>query len=165
MYNKEAVYALLGDKGIAYECMEHPPVYTMEDTEAAGITKKGAICKNLFLRDAKGTSHYLVTLPGAKRVNLKELAEQLGSSKLSFASAERLQKYLGVAQGCVSPLGVLNDESRSVVVVFDQDLPDGGAVGVHPNDNTASIWLTFADLRKIIEQHGNPIAFAAFDAT
>lgn len=165
MYSKEAVYALLGDKGIVYECMEHPPVYTMKDTEAAGITKKGAICKNLFLRDAKGTNHYLVTLPSAKRVNLKGLAEQLGSSKLSFASAERLQKYLGVAQGCVSPLGVLNDESRSVVVVFDQDLPDGGAVGVHPNDNTASIWLAFADLRKIIEQHGNPIAFAAFDAT
>ena len=76
---------------------------------------------------------------------------------------DRLAKYLGVEQGCVSPFGVLNDESRSVIVVFDQELQFNDAVGIHPNDNTALVWLDFKSLRRVIEEHGNEIMLVKFD--
>ncbi len=163
MSNKEKVFSALSNAGIKYECMEHEPVYTMEDMDRLGITAKGTVCKNLFLRDAKGRIHYLVTVPECKRVDMRTLAEKIGSTKLSFASAERLEKYLGVTEGCVSPLAVLNDESESVIVVFDRDLRGCDAVGVHPNDNTATVWLAFSDIERLIKKHGNEISFADFD--
>lgn len=161
-YGKQEIYSLLEAEGIAFEILEHEAVYTMEDMDSAGITGRGTVCKNLFLRDAKGKNHYLVTVPEKKRVDLKALAAQIGSSKFSFASAERLQKYLKVEQGCVSPLGVLNDESRSVTVVFDEDLCGNKAVGIHPNDNTATVWLAFDDLRRLIEKQGSAVLLARF---
>lgn len=162
VFLKQEIYQLLTDKGIAFESMEHAPVYTMEDMEQCHITDKGTVCKNLFLRDNKGKNHYLVTVPNAKQVNLKELAAQIDSTKLSFASADRLAKYLCVQQGCVSPLGILNDESQSVTFVADEDLKNDSQVGIHPNDNTASIWLAFRDIQMLIEEHGNNVMFARF---
>ena len=163
IYGKQEIYNLLKTKGIAFEKLEHEAVYTMEDMNKAGINAKGIVCKNLFLRDAKGKSHFLVTVSEEKRVDLKNLAERIGSTKLSFASADRLTAYLGVEQGCVSPFGVLNDESKSVTVVFDQDLQCSDAVGIHPNDNTATVWLDFESLRQVIGEHGNPIVLIKFD--
>lgn len=161
-YGKQEVYRLLDEKKIRYESMEHPAVYTMEDMEACHITDKGTVCKNLFLRDAKGKSHFLVTVPNARQVNLKELGQKIGCSKLSFASADRLEKYLHVQQGCVSPFGLLNDETKSVVFIADADLKKNAHVGIHPNDNTASVWLSFRDLEDIIEEHGNEVMLVRF---
>lgn len=162
VFLKEDIYRLLHEKGIAFASMEHPAVYTMEDMQRCHITDKGTVCKNLFLRDAKGKNHFLVTVPNAKQVNLKALAEQIGSTKLSFASEERLSKYLKVAQGCVSPFGILNDESKSVTFIADEDLRNDSEVGIHPNDNTASVWIAFRDLQMLVEAHGNEIVFAHF---
>ena len=154
-YHKNEVYALLNDKSIPYEAVEHEAVFTMEEMERAGIDAHGCICKNLFLRDAKGRQHYLVTVPD-------ELSAALGSSKLSFASAERLDTYLKLPQGSVSPLGILNDESRSVIFAADAELASLPAIGVHPNDNTATVFLSFAALRRIIEAHGNSVVLIDF---
>lgn len=162
LYTKQKIYDFLDSKGISYDKLEHDVVCTMEEMDAAGITQKGTVCKNLFLRDVKGKIHFLVTVPEEKNVDLRDLAEQIDSTKLSFGSAERLMKYLGVTQGSVSPLGILNDESESVIMVFDRDLVGNKAVGVHPNDNTATIWLDFKDLKEIIKKHGNEIVFAKF---
>ncbi|MCH5274153.1 MAG: prolyl-tRNA synthetase associated domain-containing protein [Lachnospiraceae bacterium] len=161
-YGKQEVYDLLETKGISFEKMEHEAVYTIEEMNKAGINEKGTVCKNLFLRDAKGQNHYLVTVLEEKRVDLKALAAQIGSTKFSFASEQRLAGYLGVKQGSVSPFGILNDESKSVVVVFDEELRTEKSVGIHPNDNTASVWIAFDDLYKIIEEHGNKVIFAKF---
>lgn len=161
-YHKNEVYALLNDKGIPYEAVEHEAVFTMEEMERAGIDARGCICKNLFLRDAKGRQHYLVTVPDERRVNLKWLSAALGSSNLSFASAERLDTYLKLPQGSVSPLGILNDKSRSVIFAADAALTSLPAIGVHPNDNTATVFLSFADLRRIIEAHGNSVVLIDF---
>ena len=158
-YDKEATLRYLDEQGIAYEKMEHKAVFTMEEMDEAGISDKGGVAKNLFLRDGKGRNHFLVVVPEAKRVNLSDLSAQLNASKLSFASADRLEKYLGVVQGAVSPLGILNDESHVVEVVFDRDLCHAKKVGIHPNDNTATVWLSFKDLKKIIEKQGNPISY------
>ncbi len=161
---KDEIYSLLNEKGISYDKMEHEAVYTIDDMDRLGITSRGLVCKNLFLRDAKGKNHFLVSVPENKRVDLKALAAQIGSDRFSFASQQRLSKYLGVEPGCVSPLGILNDESKSVTAVFDQELKSAVAVGVHPNDNTSTIWLAFSDLCKIIEEHGNRIVFAGFES-
>lgn len=157
-FDKAATLAWLEEQGFAFEKMEHEAVYTMEEMEEQGITARGGVVKNLFLRDGKGKHHFLVVVPEEKRVNLTELSAQLCASKLSFASADRLEKYLGVIQGAVSPLGILNDETHSVEVVFDKDLCHAKKLGIHPNDNTATVWLSYKDLKKIIEKQGNPIS-------
>ena len=156
-YHKNEVYALLNDKGIPYEAVEHEAVFTMEEMERAGIDAYGCICKNLFLRDTKGRQHYLVTVPDEQRVNLKWLSAALGSSKLSFASAERLDTYLKLPQGSVSPLGILNDESNSVIFAADAALASLPAIGVHPNDNTATVWMRTDDLLRILREHGTSV--------
>ena len=156
-FDKEATLRYLDEQGIAYEKMEHKAVFTMEEMDEVGISAKGGVVKNLFLRDGKGKNHFLVVVPEEKRVNLTEL-----SAQLSFASADRLAKYLGVVQGAVSPLGVLNDENHVVEVVFDKDLTHAPKVGIHPNDNTATVWMSFKDLKKLIEKLGNPISYAKF---
>ena len=161
-YTKQRIYAFLKENNISYEVLEHEAVFTMEEMDAAGITQKGTVCKNMFMRDYKGKNHFLLTVPEEKHVDLRALAEYIGSSKLSFGSAERLDKYLGLTQGSVSPLGLLNNEDNSVVMIFVRDLVGNEEVGVHPNDNTATIWLKFSDLKKIIEEHGNEIVFAKF---
>ena len=159
IYDKKTTLTWLDEQGILYEKMEHRAVFTMEEMEEAGISAKGGVVKNLFLRDGKGKNHFLVVVPEEKRVNLTDLSAQLCASKLSFASADRLEKYLGVVQGAVSPLGVLNDENHAVEVVFDRDLCHARKVGIHPNDNTATVWLSFKDLKKLIDKLGNPVSY------
>ncbi|MBM6830273.1 prolyl-tRNA synthetase associated domain-containing protein [Anaerotignum lactatifermentans] len=162
MIGKKEIYELLNDAQIPYESMGHEAVYTMEEMDRLGITKKGTVCKNLFLRDVKGKKHYLVCVPEERKIELKTLHEKIGSTKLSFASAERLEKYLDVQQGCVSPLGVLNDDVRNVTVIFDSVLLGETQVGVHPNDNTATIWISFENLYRLIREHGNEVEIVVF---
>lgn len=157
-FNKEKTLAYLDEQGISYEKMEHKAVFTMEEMDEAGISARGGVVKNLFLRDGKGKNHFLVVVPEEKRVDLNALSDQLGASKLSFASAERLEKYLGVLQGAVSPLGVLNDKDHVVKVFFDRDLTHSRGLGVHPNDNTATVWISYRDLKKLMEDLGNEVS-------
>ena len=86
MEAQKKVYDKLNSMGIKYDIIEHPAVYTIEDMENLGITDKAEVCKNLFVRDAKGKKHYLIVLQKDKRANLANIAEQIGSTKLSFAS-------------------------------------------------------------------------------
>ena len=106
---KQRIYDELNKMNIKYEAVEHEPVHTMEDMDRLGLPAKGTLCKNLFLRDAKGKRHFLVTADENAKVDLKALARQLGTSSLSFASEERLEKYLKLKQGSVTPFGLIND--------------------------------------------------------
>lgn len=157
MTQRERVCRRLRELDIGYELTEHPAVFTIEEMEGLGIAEQGAVCKNLFLRDGKGKRHFLVTLPREKKADLKSLAGQLDTGKLGFASPERLERYLGLHRGEVTPLGVLNDAGRDVEVVFDRDLEGATRLGVHPNDNTATVWLSFSGLRAFVEAQGNSI--------
>lgn len=163
MFYKSEILALLKEKSIKFDYMEHEAAFTIEDMAHLGITERGTVCKNLFLRDYKGKKHFLVTAPESKHIDLKALAEQIGSTKLSFASAQRLEKYLSVQQGSVSPLCTLNDESNSVVFIADEDLKNDSEVGIHPNDNTVTMWLSFADIAALIKEYGNEVRFAHFE--
>ena len=156
MYGKEEVKAFLEENNIPFTWVEHKAVYTIEEMEELGLESIDEIAKNLFLRDQKGKRHFLVVVRADKQVNLKELGEKLGT-KLSFASEERLEKYLGLKKGAVSPLGVLNDVSHSVGIYFDEDFVYKKQIGVHPNDNTASVYLKPLHLLNIIRNRANTL--------
>ena len=159
---RQKVLDFLKNENIPFEMTEHDPVYTMEDMEKIGLDKLGTICKNLFIRDAKGKRHFLVTAHNDTLINLKELGISLDAGKVSFASAERLEKYLGVTAGCVSPFGVLNDEEHVVTVVIDKKLVGNPRLGVHPNEHNATLWLSYEDLIASINKIGNEILVAEF---
>ncbi len=152
---KQQVLDLLNKENIKYELIEHEAMYTIDQMVDAGLTEGYAICKNLFLRDYKGLSHYLVILLENKKADLKAIAEQLGSSRLSFASESRLDKYLKLKKGAVSPFGILNDICHEVILIIDQDLKKQKKVGFHPNDNTATVILSYEDFAKILEKFEN----------
>ena len=137
---KQRVYDALNKLGIKYEVVEHEPVHTMEDMDRLGLPEKGTLCKNLFLRDAKGKRHFLITCGENTKVDLKSLGRQLGAGNLSFASEERLEKYLGLKQGSVSPFGLMNDKNLSKCK----------SLGIHPLENTATVFLSFKDLDKFL---------------
>lgn len=149
----------LKEKEINYDIVEHEEVHTIEDMEKLSLLEKGYVCKNLFLRNANGKVHYLLCCHHSKPVKMDELAKKIGSTRLSFASAERLAKYLKLENGYVSPFGILNDESESVIVVFDKDLKGQEKVGFHPNTNKATVYLPFADVEKMVKEHGNDIIY------
>ena len=158
--SRNAVLEKLDQMGILYEMIGHPAAYTVEDMDRIGFDEKVTVCKNLFVRDQKKKpSHWLVVVHKDKRADLDSLAEQLGTKHLSFASADRLKRYLGLSQGEVTPLGVLNDVNHEVTVVFDRDIIGNMHLGVHPNDNTATLILSFDDILKVVKQNGNPVRY------
>ena len=147
---KQRVYDALEQLKIKYEVVEHEPVHTMEDMDRLGLPQKGTLCKNLFLRDAKGKRHFLVTCDEKKTVDLKTLGRQLGAGNLSFASEDRLEKYLGLKQGSVSPFGLMNDTEHAVEFFIDKDLSRCKSLGIHPLENTATVFLSFKVLDKFL---------------
>lgn len=159
MDKQQKVFQKLDELNITYEVTNHPPVYTIEEMDDLGISKHGDVCKNLFIRDAKGKRHFLVVLDKDKQADLKNIREQLGTTGLSFASEERLSKYLNLSKGAVTPLGVVNDEDHLVEVVFDRDLINKQKLGIHPNDNTATVWISFDNLKKLVENNKNTIHY------
>lgn len=157
----EKVLNTLKKLGIHYELVFHQPVYTVDDTDNLDmeILKGAKICKNLFFRDQKGKRHFLVVLCGEKKVNMSKIQEQVLSTRLSFASSERLMKYLKLEPGYVSPMGLINDEKKEVEVLIDKDLKEKKLLAIHPNTNEASILISFDDLKKFIKSMGNEYKF------
>lgn len=156
----DKVLHILDSLNISYDLERHQAAYTMEEIDALNLTRPNeSIAKNLFLRDGNGKRHFLVLVAGDKTVDLKELRQTIGSSRLSFASEERLMKHLKVTKGSVSPMGILNDDNLAVEVFIDESLKDSVCIGVHPNDNTATVWISCKDLELVIRHHGNPVAY------
>lgn len=160
--DEQKVYNILKELDISYTKHEHPPVYTVEEAEQHWENITGAHCKNLFLRNKKGKNHYLVIAKSEKRVNLKALTSRLGEDRLSFASPERMLRYLGLEPGAVSPFGLINDRENAVVVVIDRDLKEASHVNFHPNVNTATVGIAFTDFEKFLSYCGNSIRYLSF---
>ena len=157
----EEVIHTLQELGMHYELLTHKPVYTIEDMDTLDkkIFKGAEICKNLFLRDQKGKRHFLLVLCSEKKADMAKIREQVLSTRLSFASSERLMKYLKLEPGHVSPMGLIHDEEKKVEVLIDEDLKDKPLLAVHPNTNEASILISFEDLMKFIKSMGNQYKF------
>lgn len=152
MYTKkEEVYKYLESLNIKYRKVEHKAVFTMEEMSKLNLEDESEVVKNLFIRDDKKQNYYLILVKGDKRVNLKELRNNLGLRPLTFASEEDLEKYLCLKKGSVTILGILNDTEHKVKVLIDNDIKVFKEIGAHPNENTASIWLTLEDIEKILK--------------
>jgi len=156
---EQQVGEYLSSIGIGVERHEHPPVATVEDGEAHWAGIDATHCKNLFLRNQKGTRHYLVVLMHTKRADLRAIADQIGDGKLSFASPDRLMRYLAVTPGSVSPFGLINDQDHHVGLFLDRDLKSAARVSFHPNVNTATWVLTWADFERFLASVGNPVRY------
>ena len=157
--NKQQIYDYLNSRGIWYEITEHGAVYNMAELSEIALPYPEADAKNLFVRDDKKNNYYLICVKGNKRVNLKDFKRNYGTRTLSFASAEELMELLQLIPGAVTPLGLLNDKESKVQFYLDQDFAEG-LVGVHPNDNTATVWLKTADLIAIIRDSGHEVHWA-----
>jgi Ala-tRNA(Pro) deacylase len=153
------VYDALQRLNVEWTRHEHPPVFTVEEAQAHWATIAATHCKNLLLRNKKGTTHYLVIVESSKRVDIATLTGTLGEDRLSFASPDRLHAKLGLTPGSVSPFGLLHDGARDVRVVIDADLRGVQRVAFHPNVNTATIVLAWTDFERFLEDRGNIVRY------
>jgi len=156
--NKDEIYEYLTVHSISYEKTEHRAVFTMGELDSVSLPYPEWDAKNLFVRDDKKLNYYLITVKGDKRVDLKELRKKHGLRALSFASADDLSAIMGLQPGSVTPLGILNDKDCRVHFFLDSEF-DGNMIGIHPNDNTATVWMHSNDLLKLILEHGNEAMF------
>ncbi len=144
--NEAKVYEFLEKLDIKYEKTEHPAAETMEDCETINALLDVKMCKNLFLCNQQKTKFYLVMLPMEKRFSSKDFAKKTGLSRLSFASDEYLERYLGVRPGAVSVMGLINDTENNVTVFIDSETASREFIGCHPCVNTASMKIKTSDI-------------------
>lgn len=145
------VYDFLDSLGVSYQRIDHEAAMTMEACEEIDRTLEATICKNLLLCNRQETQFYILLLPGDKVFKTKDLSAQIGSSRLSFAKAEYMEKYLDITPGSLSVLGLMNDKDRMVRLLIDEDVLTGEYIGCHPCINTSSLRLRTKDLvEKII---------------
>jgi Ala-tRNA(Pro) deacylase len=159
MRGQKELYELLARLSIDFEYHEHPPVATIEDAKIHWREFNCGRCKNIFFRNHKGDRHYLVVLEHLRQLNIHDLEKRLKQGKLSFASDQRLMKYLGVAPGSVSPFGLINDKTHQVHIFIDEKLNDFDRLSFHPNINTASLVVKKSDFLKFMDHLGNSYEF------
>ncbi len=149
------IYAVLAELGIAYDRYDHAPVMTCAEADAAVPEHAAVHTKNLFLRDKRGRRHLLVVTTCEKSIDLKRLAARVDADNLSFASPERMSKYLGVAPGSVTVLGLLNDTEHAVELIVDADVWQSATWRAHPLVNTATLVLRKTDVDRFLARTGH----------
>ena len=159
MSNREKVLAVLEELGIGYQIHEHPPVPTVEEALPYWREIDATHCKNLFFRNHKGNRHYLVILDHLRQLNIRDLEQRLRQGKISFASPERMQRYLGLSGGSVSVFGLINDRDNHVHVFLDSALQSSERISFHPNENTATVVLPYDSFLRFLEWSGNSYEF------
>lgn len=146
------VYDFLDSLGVKYQRVDHEAAMTMEACEeidrtlSEGVDSGVAICKNLFLCNRQETDFYLLLMPGDKPFKTKYLSAQIGSSRLSFAKPEYMERYLDITPGSVSVMGLMNDKDNQVRLLIDEDVLQQEYFACHPCINTSSLRFRTADL-------------------
>lgn len=152
------VYDLLDSLDIEYERIDHAPAMTMEICQEIDRVLGAMICKNLFLCNRQQTNFYLLMMPADKPFKTKDLSTQIGSSRLSFASAEHMEELLDVTPGSVSIMGLMNDSENKVKLLIDEDVLKDEFIGFHPCINTSSLKIKMTDMtQKIIPSLSHPL--------
>jgi Ala-tRNA(Pro) deacylase len=152
----DELFAALNRLGIAHPTVSHPPLFTVEQSQALRGTIPGGHTKNLFLKDKKGAL-FLVTALEDAAIELKSLHRRLGASgRFSFGSAELMRETLGVEPGAVTPFGAINDRAGRVVIVLDADLMAHDTINAHPLVNTMTTSIAREDLLKFLTAIGHP---------
>lgn len=158
MLQRADIESLLDENGCSYSVAEHPAVFSIDELYDYDIPDRDRIAKNLFLRDDKKRAYYIISIEGSAKADLKELRSLLSSRPLSFASEEDLQKLLKLSKGEVTPFGALNDEEHKVIVRISQFFK-GGIIGVHPNTNTATVFLNADVLVSLLSEAGTDAGY------
>ena len=150
----EDLFACLKELRITYSLHRHKPVFSVEESAPLKAAIPGLHCRNLFLRDKK-EKMFLVVAANETRIDLKKLQTLLGCDRLSFGSADRLWKYLGVRPGSVCPFAIINDKGGDVKIILDADMMGAETVNYHPMENHMTIGLAPADLARFVEFTGH----------
>lgn len=142
------VYDFLDGLGIEYERIDHGPADsahpdTLEEVEESLGAK---ICKNLFLANRQRTKFYMLMIPAEKVFRSSDISKQAGSSRLHFAEAEYMEKYLDTTPGSASVMGLINDKDHVVQLLVDGDLLEQEFIGCHPCINTSSLRIRGEDI-------------------
>lgn len=153
------IYQALDSLSLPYTRYDHPAVFTCKEAEIHCGHVPGGICKNLFLRNRKGDTYFLVVVSNEKKADLKKLETLLGE-KLSFGSPERMLQYLGVTPGSVTLLGLIHDTQKEVAVIIDEDLWKHEQLQMHPLVNTSTIVMKRDDVKTFLDSRGNSLRFA-----
>jgi Ala-tRNA(Pro) deacylase len=159
MSRRNVVTDHLEQLDIPYELFEHPPAPTVEEAIPYWKDIDAAHCKNLFFRNHKGNRHYLVILDHRRLLNIRDLEQKLKQGKISFASPGRMERYLGLNAGSVSAFGIINDHENHVHLFIDQALQSARRISFHPNENNATLVISFASFLRFLESSGNAYEF------
>jgi len=142
-------YQLLDQLQIPYERLDHEAVFTIQGCQQIDSLLHIEICKNLFLCNARKTQFYLLMMPGGKKFKTSALSGQIGSSRLSFAQPEYMEKFLDITPGSLSVLGLMNDTGNQVQLLIDEEVIEGHPyIGCHPCVNTSSLKISTDDILK-----------------
>ena len=160
---RERVFAFLDKVGVQYEIAEHPPIFSQADREFHDVQIDAMIFKNLFLRNKDKSRYYLYSLPIIKQANLAALAKALGDTRLSFGGEDALQEKLNIRRGAVSFLNVIEANADDVTLLIDSSAFFFDKIGVHPNDNTATVILKPSDIHRLLNACGADCRFIALD--
>ena len=155
MERRDKVFGWLDEQGIKYTWYEHPEAPTIEIAQQYWRADGSKHCKNLFFRNHKGNRHYLVVFDSQQSMAIHDLEKLLHQGKLSFASAERMDKWLGLRPGSVSPFGLINDTENHVHLFLDESLREQESLSFHPNDNRFTVVISRKELAKYLEAVGN----------
>ena len=159
---RQEVYDVFDALDIPYKVYMHPPIFSAAERIEKQVEVDGLICKNLFLRNKDKNRYYLYTLPIDKRADLVRLAKMLGESRLSFGDAEALWDKLHITPGSVSLLNIVGaKKDESLKFIIDSETLKVPGIGLHPNDNAATIVFSANDLPKIIENFGADFEFVS----
>jgi Ala-tRNA(Pro) deacylase len=150
----------LAELGIETATVDHPPVYSVEESGELYEKIPGGHTKNLFLKDTKGAL-FLIVAHYRTRVDLKRLPPVIGSARLSFGRADLLQEAMGVPPGSVTAFAVMNDTGQQVRMVLDRNLMDFDTINLHPMENTATTSIARDDLLRFIRATGHTPQIAA----
>jgi Ala-tRNA(Pro) deacylase len=151
---QEQVYAVLDEIGVVYRKVDHPPMFTQADNEIHRVKIGEVIFKNLFLRNKDKSRYYLLSLPLTKRADLRLAAVLLGETRFSFGNDEELFEKLNIQPGSVSFLNVIGKPDTEVTFLMDSSVNGYDLIGVHPNDNTATVIFAPQEIPKIWEHYG-----------
>lgn len=159
MNGQPELYKILEELEIGFDYYEHPPAPTIEEAMKYWKDVEATHCKNLFFRNHKGDKHYLVVLEHTQALSIHELERKLKQGKLSFASEQRMLKYLGLSPGSVSPFGLINDKENHVHLFLDENLQKSSRISFHPNNNTASLVVSFTNFMRFLNWSKNSYEF------
>lgn len=152
---QERVFDFLQQQGIEYTFYTHPEAPTIEIARQYWHNDGSKHCKNLFFRNHKGNRHYLVVFDSEQTLAIHDLEHRLKQGKLSFASEQRMERYLGLKPGSVSPFGLINDTENHTHLFLDKKLLDYPSLSFHPNDNTATVVISQQMFAKYLAAVGN----------